>query len=231
MIEKRTIEQFVAKGVLVELYGERDDDDSFSVGRIISVSPSDCTVESISEMGLPGGFLTIRLMAIRKIQWGTRYLEQLMLLAKTGKWWERRNSARTESSSGRNLVLEELRLAKAEGAFVSLGSDSDERESGGLVEAIEGNNVVIKQINSDGECDGFTLMPLEEIAWIKRGGVLGNKCLTFYENRVGLHKEHKMSLVLKPEQKRRSKEGRSRVKKNSGVTGRGTGRKRGQRSR
>jgi len=205
MIDKKILKEIVSKRILVELYDDEDNGNSFIVGRIVSLSDSDCTIESINNMGLPGGFKTRQLTAIRRIEWDTRYLEQLSLLGTTEKWWERRNSVRVESCCGRDLVLEELRRAKAEGAFIALGLVSEEAEAAGLVEAIEGNNVVIKEINSDGECDGFTLVLLERIVWLQRGGVLGNKYLTFYENRAELYKEHKMSLNLKPRQKKRSK--------------------------
>ena len=205
MIDKEILKEIVSKRILVKLYEGEDNVNSFTVGRIVSLSHSDCTIECIDDMGLPGGFETVQLAGIRKIQWDARYLDQILLLGKTEKWWERRNSARVESCCGRDLVLEELRRAKAEGAFISLGLVSEEAEAAGLVEAIEGNNVVIKEINTDGDCDGFTLVPLERIVWLQRGGVLCNKDLTFYENRVGLYKEHKMSLNLKPRQKKRSK--------------------------
>ena len=203
MIDRRIFKEILSKGITIELYVDEDDVNSFIVGRIVSLSDSNCTIECINNTGLHGGFEVVQLSAIRKIQWGTRYIEQILLLSKTERWWEQKQSIRVESSSERNLVLEELRQAKAEGAFVSLGLVSEESESSGIVEAIEGNNVVIKEINVDGECDGFTLVPLERIVWLKRGGFLGNKYLTFYENRSEIYKEHQMSLVLKPGQKRR----------------------------
>lgn len=81
-ITKDQIKKVIIDKLLVEIYDDIDDTDSFNVGYILCSSGGYYVVSSISPTGYYDGLFTINIDDIIKIQYNTNYIDKIQKLIK-----------------------------------------------------------------------------------------------------------------------------------------------------
>jgi hypothetical protein len=149
-------------GEFVSIYTDVEDN-SFSLGRILTVSEGEVIIASVDPMGNEDGLALYSLNAITKIEIDSRYAIKIQKLMNS-----RKTILRDYIFKQENLLLELLNLSKGNNKLIEIElQNSNLNGPIGVVEYIDERICEIKQFDEYGVADGVCIVLIEDISSVK----------------------------------------------------------------
>lgn len=157
-----TIEKLCIKRVLCEIYEYSGEGKNFHVGYIIAQDKNSIIIKSITSYGKSDGFQCVRINNIMKIQYETRYLKNIEKIM-VGNFNPRKNI---------EIIKEDLFIKFAENirsnkTLCNIITEYDSRY--GYIDNLLDEEIILKQYNDNGDSDGYSILPIDDIICISIG--------------------------------------------------------------
>jgi hypothetical protein len=169
---------------LVAIYVDPSDCDLFEAGAVRRVGNELLVIEAVGSNGDPEGMLYLPMREVRRMAYGTKYLDGIKFLR--GRWAEiaRRGEQRLALGSFRD----DLAHAREAGWIVQVHC-RESADWAGFVLAVGPRWVHMAVVVEEGELDGYLILDLDEIERVEVGGPSQLAHELLFRRRLGIEGE------------------------------------------
>ncbi|MDR1552013.1 MAG: hypothetical protein LBS69_00935 [Prevotellaceae bacterium] len=158
---------------LIAIYADKDDTETFYVGKIKHLNEDSFILQSYTSNGLKDGYILIRNIDVFEIRKDNLYLNKLKRLITNHYRFNENNSLNFEDNIEYDIcyIVNECRNKKM---FVCIKSIYGYKLRGKIIDIINNEYIYIDCYTEDGIKDGMSLIKYEDIQSISFNGIYEN---------------------------------------------------------
>lgn len=154
---------------VVSVYSDPSDWDSFSVGRIVTVSDEVVVIAALSKLGQQAGFELRQMSEIYRLEVDGQYERKIAALAASGGAYAR--AATVEFQSKDDPIDIVLRASLQDKVVLTIWGDDDDSSMTGVITGLDEDTVEIALLDTFGVRDGTAHLSKDEIVALDYNGI------------------------------------------------------------